>query len=205
MLAKLSWACRVHREKKTKTKQTLRHRADNNCYCPCEGALSHSFLGHSSKNLLLCQVTTLLQRSATRVSILVIPYHVFSVQRFHFLGWSLSHKDKNMSTYCLRSWRPCFQDSWLLSDPEVSFSLASSGGGEEGHKSGLHRQHSLWHYFHSVNTTRTFLHYSILATPHTSAWLLPVSQQWIRVKKRILRLFKLSHWHFCSSCTHDYE
>lgn len=34
-------------------------------------------------------------------------------------------------THCRSSWRPCFQDNWLLSDPEDSFSLASSGEEED--------------------------------------------------------------------------
>lgn len=69
-----------------KAKQSLKHRVGNNYYCPCEGALSHSFLGHGSQNLLLCQAAKhYRQRNATRVSILVIPY--ISFQRSGLIFW----------------------------------------------------------------------------------------------------------------------
>lgn len=103
-----------------------------------------------------------------------------------------------MCTHCLRSWRPCFQDSWLLSDPEDSFSLASSAGGEEDTNQDSTKQRSLWHYFHSVNTTRTFLHHSILATTHIRRFQQVNSGLELNRRGRCFSLIRASEKHTCT-------
>lgn len=78
-------------------------------------------------------------------------------------------------THCRSSWRPCFQDSWLLSDPEDSFSLASSGEEEDTNQQRV----QLWcdlqaRWECSSLATSGQLH-------RFGAWLLSASTQRLRV------------------------
>lgn len=44
-ITKLSWASWVHQKKKKKKKKEAKHRARNDCNCPCEGALHQCYFG----------------------------------------------------------------------------------------------------------------------------------------------------------------
>lgn len=78
------------------------------------------------------------------------------------MGW------KSLCTYCLRSCRPCFQDSWLLSDPEESFSLASSEGEKRGTNQSFtnNKDEQASDIISTRQTARAFLHRCTLETTH---------------------------------------